>query len=221
MATPEMIARDPAPAADQPASRDNAKLRQILEGARHVFLANGFDGASMNDIARIAGVSKGTLYVYFASKEALFEALIREEKKQQAEQICDYDVEGDVRTVLRSWGRSLLGHMTRPESIAHIRIVIAVAPKFPSIGRTFDEAGPQYGLKKLAEYLAREVVAGNLDISDPAVAARHFVMMCQGDIFRELLFCVQKEATQEVIDRTVDAAVDTFFRAYGRAGQSA
>ncbi len=218
MAAIETIARDPASAADAPPSRDNAKLRQILEGARQVFLADGFDGASMNDIARIAGVSKGTLYVYFASKEALFEALIREEKSQQAEQICDYAIDGDLRTVLRAFGRSLLGHMTRPESIAHIRIVIAVAPKFPSIGRTFDEAGPQYGLRKLAEYLAREVAAGTLEIEDAAVAARHCILMCQGDIFRELLFCVRTEATQDEIDQSVDAAVDAFLRAYERGG---
>ena len=69
------------------AETESAKRRQILDGARRVFLADGFDGASMNDIARVAGVSKGTLYVYFDSKEALFEALIREDRKQQAERI--------------------------------------------------------------------------------------------------------------------------------------
>ncbi len=51
----------------------DAKIRQILDGARAVFLAVGFDGASMNEIARAAGVSKGTLYVYFPSKVGLFE----------------------------------------------------------------------------------------------------------------------------------------------------
>ena len=57
-----------------------AKRRQIMEGARQVFLSSGFDGASMNDVARAAGVSKGTLYAYFNSKEELFEAIIRAEK---------------------------------------------------------------------------------------------------------------------------------------------
>jgi AcrR family transcriptional regulator len=56
-----------------PASGDeeSAKRRQIIEGARAVLLAQGFDAASMNDIARAAGVSKGTLYVYFKHKEQL------------------------------------------------------------------------------------------------------------------------------------------------------
>ena len=46
---------------------ESAKRRQIMEGAREVFLAQGFDAASMGEIARKAGVSKGTLYVYFDS----------------------------------------------------------------------------------------------------------------------------------------------------------
>ena len=54
---------------------DSAKRRQIIEGAREVFLAQGFDAASMGEIARKARVSKGTLYVYFDSKEQLFEAI--------------------------------------------------------------------------------------------------------------------------------------------------
>src|SRR5260370_7219755 len=65
----------------------SAKRRQIMEGARTVFLADGFDGASMNDIARVAGVSKGTLYVYFESKEQLFKALIPEELRKHAERL--------------------------------------------------------------------------------------------------------------------------------------
>ncbi len=62
------------------ANDGSAKRRQIMDGARQVFLSAGFDGASMNDIARAAGVSKGTLYAYFNSKDELFEAIIRAEK---------------------------------------------------------------------------------------------------------------------------------------------
>ena len=127
-----------SPAADEP-GRDGGKLRQILDGARRVFLADGFDGASMNDIAREAGVSKGTLYVYFDSKEALFVALIREDRKHQAEQLCDFVGEADepVDVVLRRFGTSLLSHMTSPDALAHLRTVIAIAGKIPDIGRAF------------------------------------------------------------------------------------
>ncbi|HVG49092.1 MAG TPA: helix-turn-helix domain-containing protein, partial [Rubellimicrobium sp.] len=50
------------------AGEDPRKRDQILEGARQVFMEQGYDAASMNDICRAAGVSKGTLYVYFANK---------------------------------------------------------------------------------------------------------------------------------------------------------
>ena len=70
---------------------DSAKRRQIIEGARAVFLAQGFDAASMSDIARKAGVSKGTLYVYFKSKEELFEAIAEEQCRMQAEGVFVLD----------------------------------------------------------------------------------------------------------------------------------
>lgn len=49
------------------AGEDPAKRRQILDGAKRVFMRMGFDAASMNDVTREAGVSKGTLYVYFGN----------------------------------------------------------------------------------------------------------------------------------------------------------
>src|SRR5215510_14292756 len=82
-------------------SVDSAKRRQIIEGARQVFLAQGFDGASMGKIAREAGVSKGTLYVYFASKEDLFQVVAYDECLAQAEQVFTLDHDDhDVATVL-------------------------------------------------------------------------------------------------------------------------
>src|SRR6195952_4782416 len=61
------------------ADEESAKRRQILDGARRVFMDLGFDGASMGEIARAAGVSKGTLYVYFTDKAKLFEAMVEQE----------------------------------------------------------------------------------------------------------------------------------------------
>ena len=65
-------------------SPDSTKRRQIVDGAREVFLSHGFDAASMGEIARTSGVSKGTLYVYFNSKQCLFETIVHEEFAAQA-----------------------------------------------------------------------------------------------------------------------------------------
>ena len=80
-----MTAAPAAQATAGTAGKENAKRRQIIEGARSLFLAQGFDAASMGEIARKAGVSKGTLYVYFESKEQLFEAIVEDERAAQAE----------------------------------------------------------------------------------------------------------------------------------------
>ncbi len=201
---------------DGPRTReDGTKRRQILDGARAVFLADGFDAASMNEIARRAGVSKGTLYVYFESKEALFEELVRREKREQAEQTCVFDHDdADVEAVLRGVGERLLDRMLRPDSIAHFRIVAAVAPKFPSIGRAFYEAGPQYGKQRLAEYLERQRDAGVIAMDDPERAAMFFLDLCKSCHLLPVLLCVEPVPSPEKIATHVEAATVAFLRAF-------
>lgn len=199
----------------RPSREESAKRRQIMDGARAVFMADGFDAASMNEIARAAGVSKGTLYVYFASKEDLFAALIREEKREQAEQTCQIDDDnGDVEAVLRGFGERLLDRMFRPTSIAHLRTVAAVAQKFPSIGQAFYEAGPQYGQRRLAAYLVRQAAAGSIAVDDPLLAASLFIDMCKSVHLLPVLMCVEEPPSAAAILRHVAAVTAVFLRAY-------
>jgi AcrR family transcriptional regulator len=200
---------------ERDAGQESAKRRQILDGARRVFLADGFDGASMNDIARVAGVSKGTLYVYFASKEELFDALIRDDKKQQAERLVFPAGLSDPREQLASFGRELLTLMMQPEMLAQVRIVIAATAKFPKLGRTFYESGPLYGEMRLAERLEDWREAGLLDFDDARVAARQFLSLCKSGLHLGCLFGVAERASPEAIAETIDAAVEVFMRAYG------
>lgn len=204
------------PADDGARARDDgAKRRQVLDGAREVFLADGFDGASMNEIARVAGVSKGTLYVYFDSKEALFEALIREEKREQAEYACQFDhANPDVDAVLREFGERLLERMFKPSAIAHLRIVAAVAQKLPSIGRAFYEAGPLVGRTRLGEYLEAQVEAGIMDIADTTTAASFFLDMCKSCHLLPVLLCAMDAPSARDLNAHVALATATFLRAY-------
>jgi AcrR family transcriptional regulator len=193
----------------------SAKRRQIMEGARKVFLAEGFDGASMNDIARIAGVSKGTLYVYFASKEQLFEALIREERRQQAERLTDFSLDNaDVRASLFEFGCKLIEMMSRPDTLAQVRTVIAASHKFPQLGRAFYEAGPCFGANRLSGYMRRMTEEGRLKIADIDRAAWQFLELCQAGTFKPLLFRMVDELTMKEIEAGVSAAVDVFLAAY-------
>ncbi len=194
----------------------SAKRRQIMEGARTVFLASGFDGASMNDVARVSGVSKGTLYVYFESKEQLFEALIRDERRQQAERLTELSLESrDVRGVLFNFGCRLIEMMSRPDTLAHVRTVIAASAKFPQLGRAFYQAGPCFGANRLSAYMRRMNEEGVLRIAEVDRAAWQFLDLCQAGTFKPLLFCMVDELSAKDIEAGVSAAVDVFMAAYG------
>src|SRR5439155_24838344 len=109
---------------------------------------------SMNDVARAAGVSKGTLYAYFDSKDELFEAIIRGECPLAVERLCGLVHGcGDVRTALTDFGERLLVRMTEPGKLALARVVIAAAGKFPKLGQAFYESGPLHGATRLADGL--------------------------------------------------------------------
>ena len=193
-----------------------AKLRQIMDGARTVFLSAGFDGASMNDIARAAGVSKGTLYAYFTSKDELFEAIIRAEYAQSAERLCTFKREGDARSMLTDFGVRLIRRMSEPEP--HV----AGARRHRG-GREIPQHRPHF-FRSRARSSARPAsrtssphseAAGALKIPDPERAAWQFVDLCQSYVYKRLLFGVVESLSPEEIEASVKAGVEVFFRAYG------
>jgi AcrR family transcriptional regulator len=203
--------RYPATAAED----DSVKRRQIIQGARAVFLAQGFDAASMNDIARAAGVSKGTLYVYFKHKEQLFEAIVEQECEAQAEGIFELDhADHDVEAMLTRLGFAYIRFLCRPEKASAIRTVIAIADRMPELGRKFYEQGPAKGIAKLAAYIAAQVDAGVLVVEDCEVAAAQFMEACQAMLFKSMVFNFVREPSAQQIQRVVPIAVKVFLAAY-------
>jgi AcrR family transcriptional regulator len=197
---------------------DSAKRRQIVDGARAIFLAQGFDAASMSDIARAAGVSKGTLYVYFENKEQLFQAIVHEECQVHAERAFDLDHSNhDVETVLTQVGSAFLGFLCTPEKASALRTVIAIADRMPEIGRVFYETGPAVGIAKLADYLKAQNKAGLLAVDDCTVAAAQFLDACQSTLFKPVLFNFSAPPQKDAISHVVGMAVRAFMRAYRAA----
>lgn len=202
----------------EPAAFDTAKRQQIKEGARRVFLDDGFDGASIGDIVRAAGVSKGTLYAYFPSKEKLFEALVIEDRRKQAEVLFILDEnDHDVARVLRRLGVFFLDMLTEPESLAFLRIVVGASAKFPEIGKTFFTAGPCYGTSRLGAYFERLTSQGILSVADPQHAARQFLDLCKSGIHLRMMLGDTQKPSREEMDRNIDSAIEVFLAAYGRA----
>jgi AcrR family transcriptional regulator len=199
-----------------PEEADSAKRRQIIEGARAIFLAQGFDAASMNDIARRAGVSKGTLYVYFKSKEELFEAIAEEQCLFHAEGVFALDPEDhDVAAVLSKLGSAFANFLCN-RSTSAVRTVIAIADRMPEVGRQFYETGPAVGIAKLSAYLKAQVEAGALEIEDCDVVAGQFLESCLASTFKPVLFNFAPPPSQERIDHVVGIAVRAFMKAYGK-----
>jgi AcrR family transcriptional regulator len=201
---------------------DNAKRQQIMEGARQVFLQDGFDGASIGDIVRAAGVSKGTVYAYFPSKEALFEAMMVEDRRKQAEALFTIDENNrDVAAVLRRLGESFVEMLYEPQSLELLRIVIAAASKFPRIGKAFFDEGPCRGSRRLGAYLERMTELGVLRVDHPELAARQFLDLCKTSIHLRLLLGDREPPKREEVERNLDSAVKVFLAAYGAGGAAA
>ena len=188
----------------------SAKRKQILDGARRVFFGSGFDAASMGEIAREAKVSKGTLYVYFDSKEALFAALIEESKRATAERALVLDPEEeDVRGVLTGLAVRLIEKLTVPEHVAMVRMVIAISDKFPALARAFYEAGPEHGRRLLTGYLEAQRDRGRLVMDDPETAAWQFMGMCCHPVTVRVLLSGQEPADAERVRRYAEAVIPT------------
>jgi AcrR family transcriptional regulator len=194
---------------------ESPKSRQILDGARQVFLAQGFDGASMGEIARVAGVSKGTLYVYFESKQALFATIITEDKQRTVHALFELDPSNhDVGAVLTKLGHAYLDFMLVPDHVASIRTVIGVGEKFPEVGAALYEAGPHTGAQRISDYLSAQVAEGILHIDDTELAAFQFMGMLQMPSFLPMLIGSYPPPDAQRRMVLVDTAVRLFLAGY-------
>ncbi|MBR0697162.1 TetR/AcrR family transcriptional regulator [Bradyrhizobium lablabi] len=196
------------------ADEDSTKRRQILDGARKVFLDLGFDGASMGEIARAAGVSKGTLYVYFPDKYGLFEAIVEEEKIEQSRTAFNFDPARDVDTTLPEFGRAYIALLCRPGGGSAIRTVMAIAERMPEVGSRFYNHVIAHTVDRLATYLEARAKLGELVIDDYQLAAWQFMQMCQATLFQAFIFQAKPSPSPERIATVVDSATRVFFAAY-------
>ena len=201
--------------APQTTADDSAKRRQIVQGARSIFLAQGFDAASMSDIARAAGVSKGTLYVYFDNKEQLFEAIVHEECLFHAEGVFNLDPhDHDVAGTLTRLGAAYIQFLCHPDKASALRTVVAIADRMPEIGKIFYETGPAVGIDKVATYLRAQTQAGILAVGDCEVAAAQFLDACKSTVFMPVMFNFREAPELERIRYVVGIAVKAFMAAY-------
>ena len=131
---------------------------RIIDTAREVFREQGYE-ASLDEIAKRAGVAKGTIYLHFKDKQALFEELVRSAIVPLASRLmAPPPATGSIRAVIENFAGNFVREVTTTRRGAIVRLVIAEGPRFPAI----------------ADFYYREVVsrgmAGMRALIEPAIA---------------------------------------------------
>lgn len=199
--------------------RRGRKYDQVLAGARDVFLSDGFEGASVDDIARAAGVSKATLYSYFPDKRLLFMAVARVECLLQADRaIAEIDMTATVDRVLQAAATKLVEVITSDFGQRIFRICVAESERFPALGQEFYDSGPALIRHQLVCFFKIAIQRSELLIDDLELAADQFHALCKAGFVDRLAFTPARTFSTEAKDRVIDGAVKTFLARYGVTG---
>ncbi len=192
------------------------KFDQVLEGARTIFVRDGFEGANVDHIAAAAGVSKATLYSYFPDKRVLFVEVAKRECQRQADEAeALITAKAPPDCVLPQAARRIIDFFLSEFGRAVFRICVAEADRFPELGQQFYESGPALIRERIATYLNGAVARGELAIDDIYLAADQFAELCKADIFSSVCFGIQREFSEADRARVADGAVSTFLARYG------
>ncbi len=214
---PPITANNPPAGPGRP--KDLAKRAAILDAAARMFTRLGFEGASMDQIAAEAGVSKLTVYSHFGDKEALF--------GEAARLVCDSlmpddlfvaDPSAPLRSQLAGIARAFFAMITSEEALATHRMMMTPGGD-ERLRQLFWQAGPERVQKAFAAFL--EARAGELDIPDLAQAARQFFALLKGDLHTRMACGLCERPSTAGVEAHIAATVDMFLRAYGRAAPPA
>lgn len=197
------------------AIKQGRKWDQVLEGARTIFMRDGFEGASVDDIVREACVSKATLYSYFPDKRLLFLEVAKIECEAQSKAaITSIESSGDIREGLTMAAGRMVRFFTSQVGVQVYRIVVAESQRFPEVGREFYASGPAVVRDILRKYLQKGIDDGQLKIDDLELATDQFPELCKAGIHLQLAIGLRDSVSDEEIDRVIAGAVDMFLCKY-------
>ncbi|HEX4177684.1 MAG TPA: TetR/AcrR family transcriptional regulator, partial [Rhizomicrobium sp.] len=152
------MTRDDDAMTDPPAGEDGGrtarKRKAIFEAATTVFLRDGYLGASMDEIALLADVSKQTIYKQFTSKEALFLEIVAGLTNAGSDKVHGVIPElapgGDLHAYLEDYAYRQLSIVLTPRLMQLRRVVIGEAGRFPELGKALYESGPRRAMTAMA-----------------------------------------------------------------------
>jgi TetR/AcrR family transcriptional regulator, mexJK operon transcriptional repressor len=196
-----------------------SKRQAILDAARAVFLSGGYRGASMDEVAALAQVSKVTVYNHFSDKRSLFTAVITsaiDEAEQSTHSLVDrLGQSTDLAKDLRTFARQHIIEVTQPHLIQMRRMIIAEAARFPELARAWHRSGPERAHTTLAKQVKELGSRGLLEASDPLLAAQHLNYLILSVPVNEAMFTGRdKPYPRSQLYRYADEAVRVFLAAY-------
>lgn len=197
------------------------KRRAILEAAMGVFLKSGYLGASMDEIASIAQVSKQTVYKQFSSKEALFVRIVSSMTGTAGDavhnDVSEFAADGELSEYLQTYALRQLTVVLTPPIIQLRRLVIGEVSRFPELARVLYERGPQRAMVIFATILERLAESGLLKIDNPKTAASHFNWLVMSEpLNRAMLLGDEAIPKPAALRRHVAESVRVFLAAYGK-----
>jgi len=156
----------------------------LVRAARELFLESGYDGVSLDAVAARAGYSRQTVYNRFGNKEALFRATVEEQwsffKLEQVFGAPAFDPSStDPETLLKQIGELIVRFLHSTDQIMFTRLVISESRRWPAIGEEFYRLGKAPALAALVGKLRQMVDVGQLECTDPELAARQFLGLIQ------------------------------------------
>ena len=172
-----------------PAQRAERARRAVEEAARATFVERGYEGASVDEIARRAGVSKPTVYAHFGAKEDLFVHILDGYCARLLTPILDPDAASlPIRDVLTNFARHYAGIVLDPGVVALHRLFVSEARRFPELGQSYYAAGPQAVHNELGRFFEQRIAAGELRDRDPGMLAEQFSGLVLTPLRLKMLF---------------------------------
>jgi AcrR family transcriptional regulator len=150
---------------------------QIIKAALEVFGECGLANARLQDIAERAGVSKGTIYLYFPNKEELFREMIRQTAVAAIERAEQANVPGTPRNQLLAFMRGYWAFVRSPVFMTIYRLVLGELHQFPDLAKFYAHEVVARGQKLIAGIIRRGIDAGEFREIDPMTAARAVVAL--------------------------------------------
>jgi AcrR family transcriptional regulator len=200
----------------KPRARRDHRIDAILVAAKAVFLDLGYEGASLDEVARRANASKATIYAHFGNKLGLFEAII-ESVISQLPLPAQAPDNAPAADVLTKFGTAFLTFLTMPEALAFYRLIVNKGQEIPDLAHLWFTHGPSRVIGGVAAFLAERTRTGELAVADPTHAAEFFLMGLRGTIHMQALTGLMTPPFDAAIAIKVKAAVAMFIRAYGNA----